>query len=192
MAIFTHSESILRLSSINCCNSKMRNIRSMANTHNCGETITCDMRPLYSNAYAINPMLRLAQTYETSFINHIGRNAWTWLFTFCRNFENDGCIIYSTLHPLFTADNLEVPNQRLLSHTRFFLDWNGETFFNIDKNSGYWRHIELLYKLQYFNHVNGLKNFKLCPTQRFGLRHIRIDTTALIHLIARSKAGNGI
>lgn len=147
------------------------------------------LRPLYSNAYSRNPMFRLAQTYETAFINNIGQNAWKRLFDFCRKFENDGKIIYATLHHLCVKDSTEIPNDRLLFHMRFFLDWNGEKIHNIEYPSGYWMHIELLYKLQYFNHVNGHKNFKLCPTARFGLRHIRIDTTALIHLVNGSKAG---
>lgn len=148
-----------------------------------------NLRALYDNSFCSNPFIRLALTYETSFINNISENAYKWLFKFCRHFENNGEIIYKTLHHLFTAESDKVPNERLLSHMRFFLDWNGEKFIDIGYTNGYWKHIELLYKLQYFNHVNGYKNFNLVPTARHGLRHIRIDTTALICLVNGSKAG---
>lgn len=134
-------------------------------------------------------MERFIQTFETSFIKHINTNAWKWHTDFLKLYEQNGRVVYSTLHQIFNRDTAEEPNENLLDKLRYELGWKDETFYNLGFKTQYWRIIELLHTLNIFNSCHGLENFYICPDQRFGLRHTQIDSTALIHLIRGAEAG---
>lgn len=101
-------------------------------------------------------------------------------------------MISKTLNHLFIEDCEDTPNERLLQKMREELDYDDQCLCEIEEKLQYFKYVKYFYKLQRFNEERGLANFHLFPIYKHGRHHIRIDSQALMYLLASVKLGTTV
>lgn len=136
-------------------------------------------------------------TYKTVFMNniqvHTGNRLKKYFLHRSKDFDVKEEItwtdIYDTISFLFYEKSEKEPNLYLIAA---MMEDFGKiyTFYDIKSKTDYIKSFEFLFKLQQYNDMNELKNFKLIPQFKVKRHHIQIDTKSLYYILKKNKLIN--
>lgn len=148
-----------------------------------------------------NPFNHAWKAYKTAFINNIVTHMETRVNRFLKNYQTivlgrpnktvaERDLLYRqrvrTLTHVFGPNDVvwDIHDDELLEALAYF-GWDGQQITKFRLQDEYYRYFRLLYYIQDFNTLYGLKNFHLVPIYRHGRHHIRYDATSFKDLIRR-------